>query len=1227
VAGVAPAAAGPPPPLPPSTAAPGQAANVATVTLITGDVVRLTTYRDGRQAASVQLGRASGHGTFQTMRHKGHTLVIPEVALPYLRSGLLDKRLFDVTELVAQQYDDDRARSLPLILEYATDPANAARTRSLLAQPVPAQANRTRVLPSVGGVAVAVPRAGLAQFWEAIDDDRAAAATKPVLDRQLRKVWLDGRVKAALDASVPKIGAPAAWQAGVDGTGVKVAVVDTGIDATHPDLAGRVVESVNFSSAPDATDRYGHGTHVASTVAGSGAASGGKYKGAAPGAQLLNVKVLNDHGSGSSSAVMAGLEWAAARAKVVNVSLGENPTDGTDPMSKAVNRLSAAHGTLFVIAAGNSGEDSGTVATPGAADAALTVGATTKTDELAEFSSRGPRVGDRSVKPEIVAPGVDIVAARAAGTGGAAADGHYTELSGTSMATPHVSGAAAIVAQQHPTWSGEQIKALLTSTATTLAGGTVYEQGAGRVDLARAVGQQRLTASTGSLSMGRFTGPYGDVDQVHKKVTYRNDGDADLTLDLAVSAKNASGAAAGSGMLNISPSTLTVPAHGTAEATVTLDPDTGELGLYSGRLVATARDGKTVLAAAVGFEKELLHTLTIRAIARDGRPSPRGSAHLWNLDTSAIESVYPRGAPAKAQVRPGQYSLFGLVSTMDEPGRAEIDLTAMANPQLTVSGDAEIVLDARGAKPVNIRTPKPTDWVSARHTLYREINGEALMVSSGAWEKLSVVPSPPAGRGQLEYMANTDLQKPVLTMRIAGADVVLHPRYLTPSWDSRQRLDGRRRLPAVFVGAGRPADFVGRDVRGKVALVRSTPGLEIEDQVAAAVAAKAAMVVVLASEPGLFEPYVDPAVPLPTVGLAQAEGVDLLRRLGQGKVMLQLEGTPHSPYRYSAALPSKQVPDGIDHAMDATNTALQHTKVYAVRPNQLGWYTDHVWRPYTWISVAQQYVRPFPFQQERYFSANDTLYSQSFHATPGSVDEMVSLREQFRPGAERTKTWFKGPLRPGTSTSRPISSRTKDQFLITFDSFVDAEPDHANAQQGAKTAARVYRGELVAEGRHGLGYFDVGVAQPATYRVELDVAEGRPGWSLSPEAYSAWTFSSTRPTGPGAEPLPVLAANWDLDLDLNNAAPAGRAFALRLNAATQPGAQPVPVKAAKVWVSFNDGGTWKRVAVAGTGGAFTGSVWHPKLPNTTGFVSLRYEITDTAGGKLEQTVIRAYALK
>ncbi|MBB0233101.1 S8 family serine peptidase, partial [Streptomyces calidiresistens] len=179
-----------------------------------------------------------------------------------------------------------------------------------------------------------------------------------------------------LNSGPARIGAPAARELGLDGEGVTVAILDTGIDATHPDLADRVVAQVNFTDAPDIGDVVGHGTHVGSTVAGTGAASDGLYTGVAPGADLLDVKVLNDDGYGFDSEIIAGMEWAVEQnADIVNMSLGGFVTDRLPPIEEALERLSAQSDTLFVVAAGNEGPFTASLSAPGTAEAALTVGA------------------------------------------------------------------------------------------------------------------------------------------------------------------------------------------------------------------------------------------------------------------------------------------------------------------------------------------------------------------------------------------------------------------------------------------------------------------------------------------------------------------------------------------------------------------------------------------------------------------------------------------------------------------------------------------------------------------------------------------------------------------------------------------------------------------------------------------------------------------------------------
>ncbi len=655
-----------------AVAAPAPAADGPSVTLITGDRVRVLPGARGAAAAVVVEPGAGRTGIgflreTSTGGRPGDVTVVPADALPLLAAGRLDPRLFDVSELLRQHLADPEP-GLPLIMTYAAG-----------ARPAAAAATTVRDLPSVRGAAVRQDRRRGPEFWTWL------TASPGTLRPGIGKVWLDGLATPALDVSVPQIGAPAAWQAGYTGSGVTVGLLDTGVKADHPDLAGKVVAARDFTGTrPDASDDLGHGTHVAGIIAGTGAASGGRYRGVAPDARLISGKVCVAYGC-PESAVIAGMEWIAPQVPVVNLSLGGDATDGTDPLSQAVNTLTAQYGTLFVAPAGNDRTldlpEPLPVVAPAAADAALAVGSVSATDVTSPFSNRGPRLGDYAVKPDLSAPGEGIVSARAPGTrdGDAApVDADYARLSGTSMAAPHVAGVAALLRQEHPDWTAGRLKPTLTSTAQPT--GDVAGQGAGRVDAARAVTQQ-VTATTGSLSYGFFAWPH--TTPVTKTVTYRNDGATAVTLALTSS----------DGLVTPSAATVVVPAHGTADVAVTLRPTAAATGPHSGRLSATAPGITVQTAFGASLERES-YDVTVRLTGRGGGPGA-GIAKLVSTTTGEAFGVRPIGADGVAVVRvpKGSYDL----NAFDVSGQA---VTLLSKPGVAITANSSFTLDARTGKPV-----------------------------------------------------------------------------------------------------------------------------------------------------------------------------------------------------------------------------------------------------------------------------------------------------------------------------------------------------------------------------------------------------------------------------------------------------------------------------------------------------------------------------------------------
>ncbi len=281
---------------------------------------------------------------------------------------------------------------------------------------------------------------------------RAALLANPTITR----IELDGTVRALdteLDNAwgVKRIGAGLVHDALNKGTGVKVAVIDTGIDYTHPDLDANYKGGTDLvNNDDDPVDDHGHGTHVAGTIAAVDNGTG--VVGVAPEAWLYAVKILDSTGSGSDSDMIAAMQWAVDNEmQVVNLSLG-TPADPGDTVKQAFDNAAGA-GIVTVAAAGNSGFYgllTDTVNWPARYESVIAVGATDSTDSLAYFSSIGPQV-------DLAAPGVNI---RSTLRGGG-----YGLMSGTSMATPHVTGTAAlIIAAGWP-----DVRARLASTADDLA--------------------------------------------------------------------------------------------------------------------------------------------------------------------------------------------------------------------------------------------------------------------------------------------------------------------------------------------------------------------------------------------------------------------------------------------------------------------------------------------------------------------------------------------------------------------------------------------------------------------------------------------------------------------------------------------------------------------------------------------------------------------------------------
>ncbi|MEV6105311.1 S8 family serine peptidase [Streptomyces sp. NPDC051940] len=1205
---------------------PAAAPDTATVTLVTGDQVTVTTGADGR-ASVTTVPTPGGSTLFRTETGAdGSTYVYPEAAAEGLSTGRLDKELFNVTRLVAEGRDDASSTTLPLIVDYAGAPAKS--TLDSRAAAVHGVKRRTP-LTSIGANAVAVSKKDAHAFFQ------------DVVKGPKARISLDRKVTASLDVSVPQIGAPAVWAKGYDGTGVKVAVLDTGIDFNHPDLAGKVLDSKSFIAGQGVQDGRGHGTHVAGTIAGSGAASGGRYKGVAPGAKLLVGKVLSNSGDGTDSTVIAGIEWAVAQgADIVSMSLGAETNESSDSLSEAVDNLTETTGTLFVVAAGNAGPGRGTIGTPGIAKRALTVGAVDDRDALASFSSRGPTASG-AIKPEITAPGVGIVAPRAAGTTmGTPVNASYTAADGTSMATPHVAGAAALLVQQHPDWRPELLKDALVSTAETTAGATVYEQGTGRVAVDRASAQSVFATSTAD-----FGDLFADASVQTRQVTYTNTGTAPATLSLDLALDRGDEVPAGA--VTLSDSQVTVPAGGTTAVTLAVDPSHAPTGRYNGYLRAHA-DG-VALTTAVGFVKQApRRTVKFKLTGRDGKAA--GQTTLQIVDVASKDALVTGGAlldqGEQTLVLPeGRYAVQAILTTYDDR-RFVQNLDFFAEPEIAIDADRTITLDARKARPVRADVTdegRPVQGgVTAVNAMRERPNGVFVGVGtsvdlSDRTTEFGVIPSTTtAEHGRFDLTVDHELRDPVFTGTWQAADSTEPTAMPLLSTVQSPRFDGIRRLTAVDVGTGSAADFAAHDVAGKLVVVRANGWLAPQ----AALAKQYGAAAVLAVRPTAGTTLAQDAgtSPVPMLATPHAAGQALLAALADGPVTVTLRGRMNSrftyrvPFHAAGAIPADPTvrTTTADYArLDNTYHAdgvgrLAYDSTYALYP----WYTgnfrtgDYHWAPGTRTDLVY---------------AKDAQYSQRVNHSPLSATYFQEPATSYEAGRTYHRDWGRAPMHPTVPQLLPCPMCRGDEGItLSVAPYGDSDARHFGADGGKMT--RTYY-------RDGVQYApaDLFVQREAGYRMDLRVDRGLTALdTLGSRTDTSFSFHSAPPApgtsapgcaevfpgDTGCEALPLILVGYDIPVDLSNAAPSGRLFTFDVTTSRPAGYMGPAAKVRRVEVSYDDGATWQPADQLNVhdDGTAQAALRHPERVATSGYVSLRVTADDGAGDRTVQTVVRAYAL-
>lgn len=1274
-------------------------------TLITGDKVAARLNTDGT-IGGIRLLAEDGQETFTSLfKRGGESYVIPASVQAKVDSGALDMELFNIDKLYQAGFDDASSDSLQIIVEYRDNsfdekpfsmamPGAKVKAQFKVIDSVVMEVNKDNLEDVIEGLSANTAVEGV---WldGMVFAHKHPAKNNPGHNKGKGKKdkdhWWKNQIAAdETSPTVPLTGAYGPYAVDYDGTGIKVAVLDTGFDTDHPDLQTNIFMYQDFSSynTPNIDDLNGHGTHTASTVAGSGVASNGKYVGMAPGADLLIAKVLADNGSGSTSGILAGMQWAVDNgADIVNMSLGGSVTACDGPMVEMVEALKDQ--ALFVISAGNNFIRE-TIGSPGCSPYALTVGAADRENVTAEFSSRGPSPDGHSAKPDITSQGVNVIAAASGGKGEYA----YRANSGTSMSAPHVAGGAAVVLQARPELTPQQLKAVLTSSVTETRA-HVLDQGAGPMDVNQAMVQSVIAQP--NLELGFFDSQ-NPVESHQSSVTLENISDEDVTFDLEVtfvgeddkplSAYNLAG---------LDAKRVTIGANSSVEVPVWINPtvalENAAYGTITGRIKGTevkSHNGKKKghykngkfddlqkITVPVSFWIEPpTMNLTLNANDRLGLPaaSPSKFYIMSGEDTWGQSGQFTNGT-ATVELPKGKYSVVSHIMTYDNPtpfGGLVESATMMAELGVDLDVDTSISFDASTAEPVTFKTDKPSQMqgfsfgftyaLSEKDTLKLAAMELAPDYVTGFYTKSTGYDE----RFRSFLTTRAFAPKPVITTE-NGTQL----EYILAG--AAKSFNGQGSAEVVAVGdGGYSTDWSQFDVAGKIALVDADfyiTGTQIKN------AQEHGAVGVIGSvnnRTGRYKPNISGRYDIPVAAIAQSEMEKIYAELEQNpELTINWSGIAHehSPYVYNLAhLNDGKIMTGTIKVKNKDLSAIETTHytqgearikysdIYANLPSTGEFYatgspqliaTPSVRTEYFTATKAAEPLKGKDKALPRVAWTNLVMPSIYFNTDGGLFD---GSREHVI-GSHTATSWDKAPWGAALLTSgRSRAYRDTNLLHIANAAYGDSNGhDGGLGYSLSSSYGLTLNGEQVYLSN---GYLEL-PDEPAVVEYSINTSKRAVGAThqaneqLSAELFVTHTFTTSADS---QGPQSMLIPSIDVPLDLQNTATANTPVKVKIGAVSE--ADGV-VDLTNVQVSYSYG---RECRMYGYGRCRQdestsyptlndrvlpedisevakveniGGQWYATIPNAAEagqFVHLRVIVTDAKNNSTDQSVLRAYSL-
>ncbi len=581
------------------------------------------------------------------------------------------------------------------------------------------------------------------------------------------------------------------------------------------------------------------------------------------------------------------------------------------------------------------------------------------------------------------------------------------------------------------------------------------------------------------------------------------------------------------------------------------------------------------------------------------------------------------GTSITTEVEEGTYLIHSLV---EDYNVQDEKVSLFTDPNISITKDTEIVIDARKAVPIKITTPKPSEQNAVLSYYVNRVYGNGRSISHGVMhfstvKQVLVTGTKPVPSGTFEFSSRWQLAAPIVQATIPGVTGPLDINLLHQS----PSFEGKKRFPLVAAGP----DL--RGVKGAIAVVATREDGDEQQQIVAAAQAGAAGIILVRPPDWtawtVWTPVGD-REPIPAMVTGSNDGKKLMDRARLGRATIDLTLTTSSPYLYDVQqVSSGFIPPKIDYKVTAANSARVATS-YAdnggfnwAKEQRFGW---RPWQTYAW-NDAQRVVQT-PKVREEWVTTGDSLWQHRVHHlyTWSSMGPLVggltSLPRSYKPGSS-SETWFGPVVRPAAAPGI-VSTRTGDRLSLRVPAFVDADGHYTVGETTSSSAVLSRNGAVVAELPDA--WEDVVTSSgDAAYRLDLSTERKDEAgeWNWATSTRTSWDFRSKKAPVDKGVALPLLQVGYDVPADLTGRV-AARPHVIGFKVQQQAGAAPARSTSLQASVSFDEGKTWRRIITVGALGRYVAVV-----PAGKGTVSLKVVAGDNAGNKVTQTVIRAYGLK